>query len=77
MAAADPWWDFVMANDLLRDLRSDNAIKARLAICVLSVPYDADLNENLSWFFEVLHALDPNLQHGALMGTLCHFKFKE
>jgi hypothetical protein len=62
-SSANVWWGYLDGAGATRDLESEDALNARIAICLLSVTLDdvEDLGEHLSWFFEVLEQLGIDL----------------
>ena len=64
--AVTVWWEYLERESQFRDLTDRKAILARLAICFFSSASNGNFNDHLSWFLEVLHALDPKLQYNAL-----------
>ncbi|WP_334188075.1 hypothetical protein [Noviherbaspirillum sp.] len=62
-AASAAWWSYLDSQGAIRDLQNQDALMARLAICLLSVREKdvPELGENLSWFFEVLGFLGMDL----------------
>lgn len=74
------WWKHIDDNGYIRDFQSEDSIKARLAIEVISaVPECVDdfdeLSERLSWALQFTGALhvDEEFQHSLM---LKYFKFK-
>lgn len=63
LSAADMWWDHLENSGSADHARDEDAIKARLAIFLLSAKFDnaEDIGEHLSWFFELLEELGINL----------------
>lgn len=77
-ATANVWWGYLDGNDATRDLQNEDALKARIAICLLSVTMDdvEELGEHLSWFFEVLEQLGIDLDKPIDM-MVAYFKFED
>lgn len=50
------WWNFIDANNSISEFQNIEILKARLAICLLSVSINdvSELDEHLSWFLQVL-----------------------
>jgi len=63
LSAADVWWNHLEKSGSIDHAQDEDAIKARLAIFLLSAKFDSedDLGEHLSWFFELLEELGINL----------------
>lgn len=77
-ATANVWWGYLDGNGATRDLQSEDALKARVAICLLSVTMDdvEELGEHLSWFFEMLELLGIDLDKPIDMMAE-YFKFED
>lgn len=75
-ASANVWWGYLDGNGTTRNLQKEDALKARVAICLLSVTIDdvEELGEHLSWFFEVLEQLGIDLDRPIDM-MVEYFKF--
>ena len=76
--AANLWWGYLDGKDAVRDFQSEDALTARIAICLLSVTLDEkeELGEHLSWFFEMLEQLGFTLDKPIeMMGD--YFVFEE
>ena len=74
---ANKWWSYIDSTNKIRDFSSQNALIARMAICLLSVTEEdyEELGEHLSWFFEVLGNYGIGLSKPLeLMSE--HFEFK-
>lgn len=69
--AAIRWWNYLDGIGATRDLKSKDALLARVAICLLSANEEeaANLGDHLSWFFEVLESLGINLDKPIEMMT--------
>lgn len=76
-ASANIWWEYLDSNNATRDLQNNDALMARVAICLLSVTKDdvEELGEHLSWFFEVLEQMGIDLDKPISMMEE-YFKFK-
>lgn len=50
------WWNYIDNKDAIRNFEDENILKARLAICLLSVDKNSipELGDHLSWFLNVL-----------------------
>ena len=61
--SANVWWGYLDGKGSARDLKNENVLLARVAICLLSVTQDEVdyLGEHLSWFLEVLDQLKIEL----------------
>jgi hypothetical protein len=59
-AKASIWWSIIDDSAAMREFRDRNILMARLAICLLywDETKCSDLGDNLSWFLELLHALN-------------------
>jgi hypothetical protein len=62
-AFAGPWWDYLERTDQLREFGNREAVKARLALCLLTVRPEESvrLEDHLSWFFQFLQKLGFSL----------------
>lgn len=62
-ASANLWWGYLDGKDAIRDFDDEDALTARIAICLLSVAMDEveELGEHLSWFFEVIEQMGIDL----------------
>ena len=69
LSAADAWWGYLDKSGSVDHARDEDAIKARLAIFLLSAKFDSedDIAEHLSWFFELLEELGINLTEAISM----------
>jgi hypothetical protein len=76
-ATANIWWGYLDGNNATRDLQTQDALMARVAICLLSVTEEEaeDLGEHLSWFFEILEKLGIDLDKPISMMAK-HFEFE-
>ena len=74
---ANFWWKYLDDNEKLRDFSNYDALRARIAICLLSATEeDADkLGEHLAWFFELMDYLGVNIDD-LLKDMRKHFSFK-
>jgi hypothetical protein len=59
-AKASIWWSIIEDSAAVREFRDHKILMARLAICLLywDENNSSDLGDNLSWFLELLHALN-------------------
>ncbi len=59
-AKAAVWWSIIDDSAAMREFRGHKVLMARLAICLLywDETKRSDLGDNLSWFLELLHALN-------------------
>lgn len=57
---AAAWWSIIDDREAVREFRDHKILMARLAICLLywDETKRSDLGDNLSWFLELLHALN-------------------
>ena len=77
-AFASIWWRYIDGEGEIRNFKNEDFLKARIAICLLSVTLDdvEILGEHLSWFFEVLELLGINLDIPINM-MIDYFEFHE
>lgn len=76
-AAMTKWWRYLDNNGLLRNLQDNNALQARLALCLLVPvqPRPEDFGEQLSWFLEVLGLLGADVSVAShLMDSYFNFR---
>jgi len=73
---ANVWWAYLDGSGAIRNLTDEDALLARIAICLLSVTKEdaEELGEHLSWFFEVLEQVGVDIDKPIDM-MVNHFKF--
>ena len=73
--ACETCWDYIDANDYVRDFKSRKTLLARLGLCLLSANKNLNqASEALAWFFEVLDYLMIDTEEYELKMQL-YFKF--